>query len=114
MIRHVESSEIILYLAEKNRNKHPLVGKKKPITVAITDVYKYGIAMERKDPAVQVIIGPVAYEKFSKLFPGVSIKAKCIKINDISSSRVAKDVLRYGPTASTRDILRTIRINRKK
>lgn len=114
MIRHVESSEIILYLAEKNNEKRPLAKRGTPVSVYIKDVYKYGMALEQKDPAIRVVMGESAYRAFQSYFPGVIIRARTIQIKDISSSRVEKAILRCGPTDATREILKNVRFTRKK
>lgn len=114
MIRHVESSEIILYLAEKENLTRPLGKRGNPISVHIKDVYQYGRAMERRDPAVRVVVGESAYRAFQTSFPGVVIKARTIQIKDITSPKVEKAILRCGPTASTREILGNVRFSKKK
>lgn len=114
MIRHVESSEIILYLAEKENATRPRVKQGTPISVNIKDVYQCGKALERKDPAVRVVVGESAYRAFQASFPGVVIKARTIQIKDISSPKVEKAILRCGPTASTREILGNVRFSRMK
>ncbi|MBO6306922.1 MAG: hypothetical protein J6M55_05385 [Paludibacteraceae bacterium] len=108
MYREIDLSELVIYEAFfKIKGNLSPDGKLSPIRIEMQEVEKMASIIEKRDPTVRVNLGRKSIlHLLSKSKHTVILQEDAFIINDVHAPDVRKLFYQYGPSKSTKNLIR--------
>ena len=108
MYREIDSSELVIYeVFQKIKGNISPDGKLHPIRVSMQEIEQTAAIIEERDSSVRVNLGRKSLlHMLSKSKQAIVLDGDVFIINDARTPEVKRLFYQYGPSKSTKDLLR--------